>query len=123
MLTLLQILQPITEILIFSESNRLNKTFRLTEMRLYSVRCTPFAQLSALIYISHTLKAQVQIIYGWKMLPYQNNFHLTVVLWPLFPSTCHDWCLLLSGKGKGKILPRTGHEGTGVQQMYSSTLS
>ena len=26
------------------------------------------------------------------------------------------------GKGKGKVLPRTGHEGPEWEQMYSSTL-
>ena len=27
-----------------------------------------------------------------------------------------------TGKGKGKVLPSTGHEGTEGEQMYSSTL-
>ena len=28
----------------------------------------------------------------------------------------------ISGKGKGKVLPRTGHEGPEGEQMYSFTL-
>ena len=30
--------------------------------------------------------------------------------------------LIDKGKGKGKVLPRTGHEGPEGEQMYSSTL-
>ena len=29
---------------------------------------------------------------------------------------------VISSKGKGKVRPRTGHEGQEVEQMYSSTL-
>ena len=31
-------------------------------------------------------------------------------------------CVYVKGKGKGKILPTTGHEGPEGEQMYSSTL-
>ena len=43
--------------------------------------------------------------------------------------TCHlrvslqrDDCMSFKGKGKGKVHPRTGHEGPEGEQMYSSTL-
>jgi hypothetical protein len=32
-------------------------------------------------------------------------------------------CILTVGKGKGKVHPRTGHEGPEGEKMYSSTLS
>ena len=37
---------------------------------------------------------------------------------------CFRWqcCLTFKGEGKGKVLPRTGHEGPEGEQMYSSTL-
>ena len=31
-------------------------------------------------------------------------------------------CVILKGKGEGKVLPRTGREGPDGEQMYSSTL-
>ena len=36
--------------------------------------------------------------------------------------TKHQIVLYIKGKGKGKFLPRTGHEGPEGEQMYSSTL-